>query len=64
MSEKVKGTVKWFSPRKGFGFIKPTSDNAPTKDDIFVHQQSIVTLPETYRTLVRQIKCIGRYDWL
>ncbi|KAL3923553.1 MAG: hypothetical protein SGILL_001592 [Bacillariaceae sp.] len=43
MAEKVKGRVKWFSNRKGFGFITPTSDNAPTTDDIFVHQSSIVT---------------------
>ena len=54
MPEKVKGTVKWFSNRKGFGFVTPTSDNAPTKEDIFVHQSSIITSPETYRTLVRK----------
>jgi cold shock CspA family protein len=52
MPEKIKGYVKWFSNRKGFGFITPTSDNAPTTDDIFVHQSSIVTDAEHYRTLV------------
>jgi cold shock CspA family protein len=51
MPEKVKGTVKWFSNRKGFGFITPSSDNAPTIEDIFVHQSNIVTEKETYRTL-------------
>jgi cold shock CspA family protein len=51
MAEKIKGTVKWFSNRKGFGFITPTSDNAPTTEDIFVHQSNIVTEAE-YRTLV------------
>lgn len=50
-AEKVKGTVKWFSNRKGFGFITPSSDNAPTTEDIFVHQSSIVTEKENYRTL-------------
>lgn len=51
MADKVEGTVKWFSNRKGFGFITPSSDNAPTKDDIFVHQSNIVTAMDTYRTL-------------
>lgn len=31
--QPVTGTVTWFSPSKGFGFIKP-ADNS---DDIFVH---------------------------
>ena len=47
---KYQGTVKWFSNKKGFGFIAPTSDNAPTKDEIFVHQTAIVT-DGAYRTL-------------
>lgn len=41
--EKIKGKVKWYSIRKGFGFITPSSDNAPTKEDIFFHQTSIVS---------------------
>lgn len=53
MTDKIKGTVKWFSNRKGFGFITPTSENSPTTEDIFVHQSNIVTEAE-YRTLVRQ----------
>lgn len=55
MAEKIKGTVKWFSNRKGFGFITPTSDNAPSTEDIFVHQSSIVTDAD-YRTLVSHSK--------
>ncbi|KAG7364477.1 cold shock transcription antiterminator [Nitzschia inconspicua] len=51
MAEKIKGYVKWFSNRSGYGFITPTSDNAPTTDDIFVHQSSIVNKDGEYRTL-------------
>uniref|UniRef100_A0A7R9ZQ32 CSD domain-containing protein n=1 Tax=Craspedostauros australis TaxID=1486917 RepID=A0A7R9ZQ32_9STRA len=40
---KYEGTVKWFSTKSGYGFIAPTSDNAPTKEDIFVHATAIVT---------------------
>jgi len=50
---KITGKVKWFSNRKGFGFIIPTSDNAPTGEDetIFVHHSSIFSDGD-YRTLV------------
>jgi CspA family cold shock protein len=53
MTEKIKGTVKWFSNRKGFGFITPetTSEDTETKEDIFVHQSNIITEAD-YRTLV------------
>lgn len=35
--EGVEGVVKWFDPRKGFGFI-----HGPEGQDIFVHYSVIV----------------------
>ncbi|KAL3778080.1 hypothetical protein ACHAW5_001419 [Stephanodiscus triporus] len=48
MAEKVQGSVKWFSNRKGYGFITP-ADGSSITEDIFVHQSSIFC--EGYRTL-------------
>jgi len=48
MAEKVQGSVKWFSNRKGYGFITPAEGSSIT-EDIFVHQSSIFC--EGYRTL-------------
>lgn len=50
MPEKVKGTVKWFSNRKGFGFVSPAAGG----DDIFLHHSRIVSDAD-YKTLVSEI---------
>lgn len=36
MTERTRGTVKWFDDNKGFGFIQ-----RPGQDDVFVHYRSI-----------------------
>jgi CspA family cold shock protein len=34
---KAKGTVKWFNPDKGYGFVAP--DNG--KKDVFIHMSAL-----------------------
>lgn len=44
MSEKEKGTVKWFNAVKGFGFIERGEN-----EDVFVHFSGIVS--DGYKSL-------------
>ncbi|UCF62267.1 MAG: cold shock domain-containing protein [Anaerolineaceae bacterium] len=44
MSERVIGTVKWFSSEKGYGFIEREDE-----PDVFVHYTAIQS--EGFRTL-------------
>ena len=45
MSNKVKGTVKWFNESKGFGFIEQL--NGP---DVFAHFSAIIG--DGFKTLI------------
>ncbi len=44
MADRIIGTVKWFNPTKGFGFIE--QEGGP---DVFVHHSAINT--QGFRTL-------------
>lgn len=45
MSNKLKGTVKWFNESKGFGFIEQESG-----PDVFAHFSAIVS--SGFKTLI------------
>jgi CspA family cold shock protein len=44
MAERMRGTVKWFSSEKGYGFITPENGS-----DLFVHYSEIQS--NGFRTL-------------
>nr|MDO8118715.1 cold shock domain-containing protein [Candidatus Sigynarchaeota archaeon] len=49
-----KGIVKWFNPKKGFGFIVPGEElpaEGETSNDIFVHYTAIQLEGDGFRTL-------------
>ena len=49
MADRTQGTVKWFNPDKGFGFISQEDG-----DDLFVHYSEIQG--DGYRSLDEGVK--------
>lgn len=43
----MKGIVKWFDTRKGYGFIEPSEGG----DDVFVHYSSIDGTDDEFKNL-------------
>jgi hypothetical protein len=50
---KLSGSVKWFDPKKGFGFIVPADGEA----DVFVHQTAIHA--DGFRSLAVSSICLS-----
>ncbi len=50
----VKGTVKWFNERKGFGFLSQESG-----EDVFVHYSSIQSSGFKNLTEGQTVPCKG-----
>ena len=46
-TERLIGSVKWFNPRSGYGFLT----DCKTADDVFVHHSEITTSGNVYKTL-------------
>ena len=49
-NQKRVGVVKWFSHRKGFGFLT-TVDRSEKKEDVFAHYSAINTEDNVYKNL-------------
>ena len=47
MSERITGTVKWFSNERGYGFL--LEDGDPDEEEYFVHYSYIIM--ENYKTI-------------
>ena len=47
--EKLIGKVKWFNPKRGYGFITVKMDDS--NKDIFVHHANMKTSKDCYKTL-------------
>ena len=44
MSERIRGTVKWFNPGRGYGFIQREDGGK----DVFIHRTAVETFSYPY----------------
>lgn len=58
-TKKITGTVKWFNPKKGFGFIIPDA-GSEIGTEVFVHQSNIVSATG-FRSLTDNLKVSFTY---